>query len=53
MCVGGVKMEVKYIDGREKGSKIPMLLNYGYGPSGYEPSWGSASIALGRLEEAL
>lgn len=53
MCAGGVRMEVELIDGRQKGSKVPMLLNYGYGPSGYEPSWGSARIALGLLEEAL
>lgn len=46
-------MEVEFIDGREKGSKLPVLLNYGYGPSGYEPSWGSARIALELLEEAL
>ena len=53
MCVGGVKMEVEYINGRAQGSKIPMLSDYGYGPSGYEPSWGSAKIALGLLEKAL
>ncbi|TFY61572.1 hypothetical protein EVJ58_g4426 [Rhodofomes roseus] len=53
MHVGGIRMEVNWIDGRERESKIPMLLNYGYGPSGYEPSWGSAKAALEMLEGAL
>ena len=53
MRVGGIRMEIEHIEGRQNQSKIPMLLNYGYGPSGYEPSWGSAKAALGLLEGAL
>ncbi|KIK19629.1 hypothetical protein PISMIDRAFT_107285 [Pisolithus microcarpus 441] len=36
-----------------EGSKIPVVYNYGHSGMGFQSSWGSASVALNFLEEAL
>ncbi|KAI0747061.1 D-amino-acid oxidase [Daedaleopsis nitida] len=50
---GGIRLDVEWAPGREGQGKIPMVFNYGHGGGGYQSSWGSASIALELLEEAL
>ncbi|KAF9239271.1 hypothetical protein BU15DRAFT_62037 [Melanogaster broomeanus] len=55
---GGVRLEVEWIPretGKEQGQreKIPVVYNYGHSGMGFQSSWGSASIALGLLEDAL
>ncbi|KAJ3546374.1 hypothetical protein NM688_g5521 [Phlebia brevispora] len=48
---GGIRLEVEWIEGAKE--KIPVVFNYGHGGGGYQSSWGSASIALELLEDAL
>jgi len=43
---GGVRLE------RETVSGIPVVHNYGHGGSGFQSSWGAASVALKLLNEA-
>ncbi|KAI0938425.1 hypothetical protein AcV5_000111 [Taiwanofungus camphoratus] len=50
---GGIRLGVEWIDGRKGNSKIPMVFNYGHSGGGYQSSWGTASIALDLLEQAL
>ncbi|KAF9226405.1 nucleotide-binding domain-containing protein [Gyrodon lividus] len=55
---GGIRLEVEWI-GRgtggeqQQGEKIPVVYNYGHSGMGFQSSWGSASIVLGLLEDAL
>ncbi|KIK70227.1 hypothetical protein GYMLUDRAFT_213420 [Collybiopsis luxurians FD-317 M1] len=55
---GGVRVGVEWMEQSsspiiEKGRKIPVIFNYGHGGNGYQSSWGSATIALEYLEDAL
>ncbi|KIJ14603.1 D-aspartate oxidase [Paxillus involutus ATCC 200175] len=55
---GGIRLEVEWIDsgtgeGQEQRKRIPVVYNYGHSGMGFQSSWGSASIALGLLEDAL
>ncbi|PCH44730.1 D-aspartate oxidase [Wolfiporia cocos MD-104 SS10] len=50
---GGIRLDVEWVDRGKGGGNIPLILNYGHGGSGYESSWGSASVALELLERAL
>lgn len=50
---GGIRLGVESVDTDRGNGKIPMVFNYGHSGSGYECSWGSASIAFTLLEEAL
>jgi len=49
----GLRLETEWIDGRQDQGKVPMVFNYGHSGSGFQSSWGSASVALGLLEDAL
>ncbi|KAJ7871319.1 hypothetical protein B0H13DRAFT_1634268 [Mycena leptocephala] len=51
---GGIRLEVEWVAaplGEEK--KIPIVFNYGHGGYGYQSSWGSATLALELLEQAM
>ncbi|KAL0576846.1 hypothetical protein V5O48_005143 [Marasmius crinis-equi] len=50
---GGIRLESLpfQLPGRDR--KVPVITNYGHGGSGFQTSWGSASVALGLLDEAL
>ncbi|RDX54806.1 D-amino-acid oxidase [Lentinus brumalis] len=50
---GGIRLDVKWVPGREGQGKVPLVFNYGHGGGGYQSSWGSASVALDLLEKAL
>jgi D-amino-acid oxidase len=52
---GGVRIELEWFEGVKgrEGDKVPVVYNYGHSGSGYQSSWGSASIALDLLAEAL
>jgi len=53
----GVRTGVEWMDScsspLKKAKKVPVVLNYGHGGNGYQASWGSATIALEYLEDAL
>ncbi|EPQ53595.1 D-aspartate oxidase [Gloeophyllum trabeum ATCC 11539] len=51
---GGIRLEVEWhasADGQ--GRRLPIVHNYGHGGDGFQASWGSASVALELLENAL
>ncbi|EMD34685.1 hypothetical protein CERSUDRAFT_116873 [Gelatoporia subvermispora B] len=50
---GGIRFGIEWIDSGRGTGRIPMVFNYGHGGGGYQSSWGSASIALDFLTEAL
>ncbi|KAJ7468772.1 hypothetical protein FB451DRAFT_381682 [Mycena latifolia] len=47
----GIRLEVDWVEAR--GARAPVVFNYGHGAAGFEASWGSASIAVELLENAL
>ncbi|KAJ7634320.1 hypothetical protein B0H17DRAFT_1107591 [Mycena rosella] len=47
----GIRLEVEWIEAND--AKAPVVFNYGHGGSGFERSWGSASIAVELMENAL
>ncbi|KAI6158189.1 hypothetical protein BKA82DRAFT_996629 [Pisolithus tinctorius] len=49
---GGIRLETEWFKASPQ-SKIPVVYNYGHAGMGFQSSWGSASIALDLLEEAL
>ncbi|KAJ7151015.1 D-amino-acid oxidase [Mycena filopes] len=49
---GGVRLEVDWSVTQNQ-KKVPIVFNYGHGGYGYQSSWGSASLALELLQEAL
>ncbi|KAF7369798.1 D-aspartate oxidase [Mycena venus] len=48
---GGIRLAIEWIEAQA--IKAPVVFNYGHEGSGFESSWGSASIALELMEEAL
>ncbi|KAF8880070.1 D-amino-acid oxidase [Infundibulicybe gibba] len=50
---GGIRLEIGSIEPANSKMKVPVVYNYGHAGSGYQSSWGSASIALQLLEDAL
>ncbi|KAI6099486.1 hypothetical protein EDD16DRAFT_1658205 [Pisolithus croceorrhizus] len=49
---GGIRLETEWLEAGPQ-SEIPVVYNYGHAGMGFQSSWGSASIALDLLEEAL
>ncbi|KAJ6499534.1 D-amino-acid oxidase [Mycena vitilis] len=49
---GGIRLEVDWVAGQDQ-KKVPVVFNYGHGGYGYQSSWGSATMALELLEQAL
>lgn len=49
---GGIKLETEF-HSTEMGNKIPVVYKYGHGGYGYQSSWGSASLAVALLVDAL
>ncbi|KAI6045244.1 hypothetical protein EDC04DRAFT_3137196 [Pisolithus marmoratus] len=49
---GGIRLETEWFEASPQ-TQIPVVYNYGHGGMGFQSSWGSASIALDLLEEAL
>lgn len=50
--IGGIRLETEWLEAGPQ-SEIPVVYNYGHAGMGFQSSWGSASLALGLLEEAL
>ncbi|KAF9457141.1 hypothetical protein BDZ94DRAFT_1326481 [Collybia nuda] len=50
---GGIRLEVEWAELKNDEKKLPIVHNYGHAGSGFQASWGSASIALNLLEGAL
>jgi len=50
---GGIRLDVEWTTSRRDDKKVPVVFNYGHAGAGFESSWGSASIAVDLLEEAL
>ncbi|KAI0341357.1 D-amino-acid oxidase [Trametopsis cervina] len=48
---GGVRIEADNLN--LNGKDLPVIYNYGHGGGGYQSSWGTASIALDLLKNAL
>ncbi|KAJ7593506.1 FAD dependent oxidoreductase [Mycena floridula] len=48
----GIRLDVEWIEGIGK-PRVPIIFNYGHSGMGYQSSWGSASIAVDLLEEAM
>lgn len=51
--IGGVRIELEWLEDARAQRKVPVVHNYGHGGFGYQSSWGSAADALGLLEGAL
>ncbi|KAJ7143344.1 D-amino-acid oxidase [Mycena crocata] len=49
---GGIRLDVEWAE-RQDTTKVPVVFNYGHGGYGYQSSWGSATLALDLLEQAL
>ncbi|KAG6332544.1 hypothetical protein ID866_6543 [Astraeus odoratus] len=49
---GGIRLELKWFEGGLE-TRIPVIYNYGHSGMGFQSSWGSASVALRLLEDAL
>ncbi|PCH44726.1 D-amino-acid oxidase [Wolfiporia cocos MD-104 SS10] len=49
----GLRLEVEWLEIPDKRRKLPIVHNYGHSGSGFQSSWGSASVALNLLEDAL
>jgi len=49
---GGIRLEISSLE-RSEGKEIPVVYNYGHAGMGFQSSWGSASVALRLLEEAI
>ncbi|KAF7326371.1 Nuclear export factor [Mycena venus] len=49
---GGIRLEVEWFAIANQ-NKVPVVYNYGHGGYGYQSSWGSATLALELLEQAL
>ncbi|KAJ6590474.1 D-amino-acid oxidase [Mycena vulgaris] len=49
---GGIRLEVEWVENQDQ-KKVPVVFNYGHGGYGYQSSWGSATLALELLEQAL
>ncbi|KAJ7336451.1 D-amino-acid oxidase [Mycena albidolilacea] len=49
---GGIRLEVEWASVQDQ-KKVPVVFNYGHGGYGYQSSWGSATLALELLEQAL
>jgi len=49
---GGIRLEVDWVAVQNQ-KKVPIVFNYGHGGYGYQSSWGSATLALELLEQAL
>ncbi|KAJ6597793.1 D-amino-acid oxidase [Mycena vulgaris] len=47
----GIRLEVEWVESH--GAKAPVVFHYGHGGSGFESSWGSASMAMALMEDAL
>jgi len=50
---GGIRLDVEWTTSGRDDKKVPVVFNYGHAGAGFESSWGSASIAVDLLEEAL
>ncbi|KAF9259598.1 D-amino-acid oxidase [Marasmius fiardii PR-910] len=50
---GGVRLETLFFQLEDDKKEVPVITNYGHGGSGFQMSWGSATIAVGLLEKAL
>ncbi|KAF8699015.1 hypothetical protein AX14_001037 [Amanita brunnescens Koide BX004] len=51
--VSNFRLEVELCEGTGRQPEIPIVYNYGHGGYGFIMSWGSASIVLELLEDAL
>jgi len=49
---GGIRLEAE-VQATEMGNKVPVVHNYGHGGYGYQSSWGSASIVVALLTDAM
>ncbi|KAJ7773836.1 D-aspartate oxidase [Mycena metata] len=47
----GIRIEAQWV--AVNGFSAPVVFNYGHGSSGFESSWGSASMAIQLMEEVL
>ncbi|KAG8216514.1 hypothetical protein J3R82DRAFT_6630 [Butyriboletus roseoflavus] len=51
---GGIRLEVERVASPDQqGKMVAVVFNYGHAGYGYISSWGSASVAVGLLEEAM
>ncbi|KAF9069451.1 D-amino-acid oxidase [Rhodocollybia butyracea] len=56
---GGVRVGIEWMESfsspikKTTANKVPVVFNYGHGANGYQASWGSATIALKYVQEAL
>ncbi|EIN08914.1 D-amino-acid oxidase [Punctularia strigosozonata HHB-11173 SS5] len=48
---GGIRLETEWVARGDE--KVPVVFNYGHGGYGFQSSWGSASMAVELLENAL
>jgi len=51
---GGIRLQSEWV--RVPGSKqlmVPIIYNYGHAAYGFQTSWGSASVTVDLLEDAL
>ena len=48
---GGISFDTQWVKGPN--GEIPVISNYGHGGGGYQSSWGSATVAVERLEGAV
>ncbi|KAJ7120239.1 D-amino-acid oxidase [Mycena epipterygia] len=47
----GIRLEVEWVEAH--GAKAPVVFHYGHGAYGFESSWGSATMAVELMEDAL
>ena len=48
---GGISFDTQWV--KSPNGEIPVISNYGHGGGGYQSSWGSATVAVERLEGAF